>query len=61
MKLQLVRFWNFTKAHILQGKWCFKIFGMSNMSRPKNTGHLEWNLMGDSSEFKNNGDSKEVL
>ena len=27
----------------------------------KNTGHLEWNAMGDFSEFKTNGDSKEAL
>ena len=27
----------------------------------KNTGHLEWNALGDFSEFKTNGDSKEAL
>ena len=30
-------------------------------SDPKNTGHLEWNALGDFSEFKTNGDSKEAL
>ena len=29
--------------------------------KPKNTGHLEWNALGDFSEFKTNGDSKEAL
>ena len=29
--------------------------------KAKNTGHLEWNLLGDFSEFKTNGDSKEAL
>ena len=28
---------------------------------PKNTGHLEWNALGDFSEFKTNGNSKEAL
>ena len=28
---------------------------------PKNTGHLEWNALGDISESKTNGDSKEAL
>ena len=29
--------------------------------KAKNTGHLEWNALGDFSEFKTNGDSKEAL
>ena len=31
------------------------------LHKAKNTGHLEWNALGDFSEFKTNGDSKEAL
>ena len=35
---------------------------VQNMSaNTKNTGHLEWNALGDFSEFKTNGGSKEAL
>ena len=37
----------------------FEIF--KSLLQPKNTGHLEWNPLGDFSEFKTNGDSKDAL
>ena len=38
----------------LQASWL-------ELCKAKNTGHLEWNLLGDFSEFETNGGSKEAL
>ena len=39
----------------------FIVFIVVSLDNPKNTGHLEWNALGDFSEFKTNGDRKEAL
>ena len=61
---------NISVAHVIYIKNAHFVYICTNifyttyiiwLAIPKNTGHLEWNALGDFPEFKTNGDSKEAL
>ena len=60
-----IPFYNFawipTKYTILNCIFSLKKCPIKSLLKPKNTGHLEWILLGQFSEFFTNGDSKEAL